>query len=166
MGWSIFFLKALSISTVVAFLVKISQLKTKKSFIKRFGGIAIILSILITIFTVSEIEYTLAVRGLIFGLTAILIFGILDDIINLSWKYQLLFQIALVVCLTSVFSFSVDYFVGPFEKVFRMDNFLLQLWNFNFSVLSFLFILLWFIVIINSVNWADGINGLAGELVC
>ncbi len=162
MSWSIYFLGTLLISTALAFLIRILQNKIKRNFIKRFGGVAIILPLLIIVLVSSEIEYTLAIKGLIFGLMAILIFGILDDIIDLSWKYQLLFQIGLVLFLTTLFSFSVDYFVGPFEKVFRMDAISLVIGSFNLEVFSFFFILFWFLAIINSVNWADGINGLSG----
>lgn len=164
MGWSIYFLAAVLISATLAFSVGVFQKKSKLPFVKRFGGLAIIAPLVIIILVSSEIELTLAMQGLVFGLMAILIFGIIDDIINLSWKYQLLFQILLASALISLFSFSVDYFVGPFEEIIRIDKLLFEVGGFSFSVLSSIFILAWFLVIINSVNWADGINGLSGGI--
>jgi UDP-GlcNAc:undecaprenyl-phosphate/decaprenyl-phosphate GlcNAc-1-phosphate transferase len=164
MGWSIYFLAAVLISAVLAFSVGIFRRKSELGFIKRLGGVAIIAPLFAIILVSSEIELTLAVQGLVFGLVAILIFGIIDDIINLSWKYQLIFQVLLVSTLIILFSFSVDYFVGPFEEIIRVDKFFLEIGGFSFSVLSAIFILAWFLAIINSVNWADGINGLSGGI--
>ncbi len=162
MGWAIYFLGAVLMSAGISFSISFFQSKTRMGFVRRFGGIAVAVPLLVIILASSQIETTIAIKGLIFGLVAILIFGILDDILNLSWKYQLLFQVILVLFLVVMFSFSVDYFVGPFEKVFRIDTILFEIWNFRFSFFGFIFVLVWFLMIINSVNWADGINGLSG----
>lgn len=162
MDWIAYFFGAILISAILGFSVGVFRGRLKKDFIKRFGGIAIIVPLLIIILASSRIELTYAIKGLIFGLVAILIFGVADDILKLSWKVQLFSQIVLVICLVLFFAFSVDYFVGPFEQVFRMDSFFLNFGIINISVFSFIFVLFWFLLIINSINWLDGINGLSG----
>ncbi|MBT3355768.1 undecaprenyl/decaprenyl-phosphate alpha-N-acetylglucosaminyl 1-phosphate transferase [bacterium] len=164
MGWSIYFLIAVLIGASLSFFVGFFRDRIRKDVIKRFGGIAIIIPLLFIVPISSQIEMTLAVKGLIFGLVAILFFGILDDIFKLSWKYQLFFQIMLVLCLIFFFAFSVDYFVGPFERIFRMDGLILELGFLKVSIFSAMFLLLWFLFIMNSINWIDGINGISGAV--
>lgn len=162
MGWIAYFFGATLISVILGFSVGVFRDRFKKDLVKRFGGLAIIVPLLAIILFSSQIEFTLAVRGLIFGLAVILVFGIVDDVFNLPWKIQLLFQGLLVVCLVLFFAFSVDYFVGPFEQTFRMDNFFVNFGMVKISIFSFIFVLFWFLFIINSINWLDGVNGLSG----
>ncbi len=160
--WSVYFLEAVTGGSVLAFLLVIIKQNSKLFFLKRSGGISIILPLVLLILFNPEIEFTLALKGLSFGMLFILLFGIFDDILNLSWKIQLSFQILLVSLLVLYFGFSVNYFVGPFEKVIRLDDFGLDFFGYEVFFFSFLFILFWFLSVMNSINWIDGINGLSG----
>jgi UDP-GlcNAc:undecaprenyl-phosphate GlcNAc-1-phosphate transferase len=88
----------------------------------------------------------------------ILLFGFWDDLKNISWKKQLLFQI-LIALLIIYFGLGVDYIANPLGgREFRMDAFTVM----NFSLIGSAFVILWIVGFMNVVNWLDGMDGLAG----
>lgn len=161
-GWIWYFLSSVVLGAVLAFCVGAFRKRLEWSYLKRFGGISIIIPVFLLVLFNPEMELTLAIKGLLMGLFLILIFGLADDVFNFSWRSQLIFQIFLAVLLIFVFDFRVDYFTGPFENPIRIDSFTFEFLGSTFSLLSLGFIFVWILSIINAVNWADGINGLSG----
>jgi len=141
---------------------KIKKEKIHRKNIARFGGVAIIISFLTAVFLSGDLQFDNLKWGIVASSLLILFFGIFDDLKNLSWKKQLLGQIA-VVAIMIYAGLSVDYIANPFGgNEFRLDQLQYSIFNIQYSVLSSLFILFWIIGFMNVMNWLDGLDGLAG----
>ena len=139
---------------------KITKNKIHQKNITRFGGAAIIISFLLAIVLGGDLVFDNLKWGIIISSFIILFFGIYDDLKNISWKKQLLGQIAVVLIMIYA-GLSVDYIANPFGGAeFRLDQYLI--FNTQHSILGSLFILFWIIGFMNIMNWLDGLDGLAG----
>jgi len=101
---------------------KIKENKIHKKNIARFGGVAIIVSFLLSIFLSGDLVFDNLKWGMIISCVVILLFGFYDDLKNLSWKKQLLGQI-IVVLIMIYAGLQVDYIANPFGGAeFRLDQ--------------------------------------------
>jgi UDP-GlcNAc:undecaprenyl-phosphate/decaprenyl-phosphate GlcNAc-1-phosphate transferase len=130
---------------------------THKKHISRFGGIAMILAFIFSLYINQALVFDKVVWAIVIGSVGIMIFGIIDDIRPISWKSQLFFQVALVL-ITFICGVRVEYISDPFGGVWWLivDQ---------FPFLSILFMLVWMMLIMNAINWSDGIDGLSGGVV-
>lgn len=130
--------------------------------ISRFGGAAIIVSFLSAIFLSGNLDFDNLKWGMVISSVIILFFGFIDDIKNLSWKKQILAQIA--VALIMIYSgLQVDYIANPFGGAeFRLDGAAYSAFGNQYSVLGAIFILFLIVGFMNIANWLDGLDGLAG----
>ncbi|MCK5413137.1 MAG: undecaprenyl/decaprenyl-phosphate alpha-N-acetylglucosaminyl 1-phosphate transferase [Candidatus Pacebacteria bacterium] len=134
----------------------------QKENLTRFGGVAIIISFLLSIFLSSDLVFDSLKWGIIVSALVILFFGIYDDLKNVSWKKQLIGQI-LVVLIVIYAGLQVDYIANPLGGAeFRLDILNGQIFGFSFSVFGSLFILFWIVGLMNAMNWLDGLDGLSG----
>jgi len=117
--------------------------------IPRWGGVALILVFWLAVFLDKNLVIDKPLWGVLVASAIILIFGIWDDLKELSPKIQLVIQILLALIIIGA-GVSVDYLRNPFGGVIRLDQF------------GFLFIIAWIVLIMNVVNWLDGLDGLAG----
>ena len=141
---------------------KIKENKIHKKNIARFGGVAIIISFLLSIFLSGDLVFDNLKWGMVVSSLVILCFGVYDDLKNLFWKKQLLGQIIVVVIMIYA-GLQVDYIANPFGGAeFRLDQFQYSILNTEYSILGSLFILFWIIGFMNVMNWLDGLDGLAG----
>ncbi len=148
---------------------KLKENKIHRKNIARFGGAAIIISFLAAVFLSGDLQFDNLKWGIIISSLLILFFGIFDDLKNLSWKKQLLGQVAVVLIMIYA-GLSVDYIANPFGgPEFRLDQIQYSIFlpagqagNIQYSVLGSLFILFWIIGFMNIMNWLDGLDGLAG----
>ncbi|MFA7171532.1 MAG: MraY family glycosyltransferase [Candidatus Paceibacterota bacterium] len=126
--------------------------------ISRLGGLGIIVAFWSAIFLSGSLVFDGLKIGLIVCSVLIFIFGFWDDIKELSWKKQMVFQV--IIALIMIYAgLSVDYIANPFGgREFRLDSFSFM----DFSVLGSLFVILWIVGFMNVVNWLDGMDGLAG----
>ncbi len=130
--------------------------------ISRFGGIAIIISFLLAIFLSGDLVFDNLKWGIVASSLIILFFGFYDDLKDLSWRKQLLGQIAVVIIMIYA-GLNVDYIANPLGGVeFRLDAFQYSILNTEYSILGSLFVLFWIIGFMNAMNWLDGLDGLAG----
>ncbi len=130
--------------------------------IARFGGVAVIISFLATIFLNGDLQFDDLKWGVIISSLLILFFGVCDDLKNLSWKKQLLGQIVIVLIIIYA-GLSVDYIANPFGGAeFRLDQIQYSIFNIQYSILGSLFIFFWIVGFMNIMNWLDGLDGLAG----
>ncbi len=162
MNWAFLFFTSFVFGILLNYFLVLIKNKTNYPLIKRLGGVGMVVAFLITVIFFSNLELTNQIKGLLWGSALIVIFGILDDFLNLSWKIQLVFQF-LLVWLLIFFDFSIDYIINPFGggvfdfqslTLFSAENNLISITG-GMVILAF-----WLIYIINAVNWSDGADGL------
>ena len=92
--------------------------------------------------------------GLIVGVSFV------DDFKPLSPFLRLGVQVlaGLIIVYSGVGIHSIS---NPFGEPFSLDTFITVLYGFEIIWLADLFTLAWIIILMNSVNWLDGVNGLA-----
>ncbi len=120
----------------------------------RMGGVAIIIAFIASIFLDENLVITRAMWGFVFGGALILIIGIIDDFKDLNWKIQLFFQTC-IVSLIFIFGARISYITNPFGEAIQFDT----------SGKIFLGIIIgvvWSLILMNAMNWLDGIDGLSG----
>jgi UDP-GlcNAc:undecaprenyl-phosphate/decaprenyl-phosphate GlcNAc-1-phosphate transferase len=115
------------------------------------GGLAIVIPVILAMFFINRfipVEETPSIHLLIIGSLAITINGFLDDKYHLSAANKLIMQTLIVIFM---------YFSG--FKIMLLTN----PWNdaVYLGYLSFPATVLWFLLLINSFNLIDGIDGLA-----
>lgn len=120
----------------------------------RVGGAALIVAFLVTVLLNADLASSGPLLGLVIGSCCILLFGTWDDIVPLGWKPQFVFQIGLAGLL--FFSgmrawvltnpFGNPWFLHPEVSVFP----------------SLLVGIIFTLLIVNAMNWADGVDGLLG----
>jgi len=162
------FIVSFSISTVL--LVLFILLNRKKTFddgrmsdrhihnhsISRFGGAAIIISFIVTLLFNNALVITVSLAGILIASGAILIFGIIDDIKQLSWKLQLLFQ-ASVVLFVYLIGVRLQYISNPLGGIFLFNDY------FSCSI-GLIVVLVWTLFLMNSMNWIDGVDGVSSGI--
>ncbi len=118
--------------------------------IPRLGGLAIYISMIVSMLIFIE-DIDRSIIGIMIGATIIVITGVIDDIKPLSAKTKFAAQIvaAVVLVLSDV---RIDFISNPFDKV----NGLIFLGTLSIPVTIF-----WVIGITNTVNFIDGLDGLA-----
>ena len=109
------------------------------------GGIAIALSFLVSVRLLGQADSNFITIGL-FGV-AIALLGAFDDFFNLNWKIKLFFQILFVTVPIA----SLNVFLN-FESMIGLDL--------NNSLNIFISTL-WIVLLINSINFIDNMDGLA-----
>lgn len=119
------------------------------------GGISILLAIVITIFLLvifDVLAFSRLLLGLLIGSLLIVLLGVIDDLkdINPWQKVVIEIVIALVVY---YFGFRIDLVTNPFGSPVDIGFFSLPV------------TLLWFLLIMNSINLIDGLDGLAVGIV-
>ena len=112
--------------------------------ISPFGGIATSFAFLISTVFLGRAEEDFITIGICAVIISII--GLLDDIINLDWKSKILAQI--IVILYPLLKLNIFLNI---ESYLNMD---LQ------NYLNFTFSLLWILLIINSINFIDNMDGL------
>lgn len=158
MTWLFYLFSAWILSLGINYLI-IRRGKGNNKIIRRLGGAGVILSFLV-VMLFSEVIITEKILALLIGSGAILIFGILDDFKNINWKIQLGFQLSLAL-LIIFFGFQID-FISIFEgSIWQLNSLILNIFGLSISLIGSAILILWMILIINAVNWADGVDGLA-----
>ncbi len=111
----------------------------------------------------SGLEITPQIAAILIGSLAILAFGLWDDFKNLSWKIQLGFQLLLVFFVVFI-GYQIDY-LSLFPGItLHLDIWQINFFGFHFFLLSAIAVAALYLIIINAVNWMDGIDGLAASI--
>ncbi len=122
----------------------------------RLGGIAMIIAFNLSILASRDLFISHQVYGFMISTLIILVVGFWDDLRELFWKTQLFYQVAVAI-LIFIFGIRIYRITDPFGGVF----------NFNSSlgvIISMIMVVLWVVLMINSMNWLDGIDGLSGGI--
>ena len=133
-----------------------------KQGLPRVGGIALFAGFAVA----SILAYTQAtpnnpddarrIMGVLIGCTVLLPIGLIDDLKELGWVPQLLgqFLVSIIAVFTTVF---IERFTNPLTGNIIELNILPILG----PVLTITFTVLWIVGMMNTVNWLDGLDGLA-----
>jgi UDP-GlcNAc:undecaprenyl-phosphate/decaprenyl-phosphate GlcNAc-1-phosphate transferase len=119
----------------------------------RLGGVAIILSFVATILLDIHLYISQGLWGIIVACSFLLVIGVWDDFWEIDWKIQLFFQIAIVI-LIFILGVKVEYISNPWGGIIMLNAG-------KYLLFSLLVMIVWFVLIINSMNWLDGIDGLS-----
>jgi len=120
---------------------------------KRLGGAVVILVFVLLVLLNRDLVITKPIAGILVGGLMILLFGLWDDLKNINWQWQLVFQI--IIALTAIlFGVRSGYITNPFGGIINLSN----------PIIYIILYTLYFILFINSLNWLDGVDGLAGSM--
>lgn len=168
MDYTIFLLPlAVSFAVASSFLVLLILLGRKKIFsnirigkrhlhkteVSRFGGAALILTVVLMIFFNERLYLNMSLLAILMASGLILVFGVIDDIRQLSWKTQLFFQI-IVVMIVYFAGVRLEYITNPFGGIIVFNSYF---WGFAGMILSSV----WIFSLMNVLNWVDGIDGVS-----
>ena len=133
-----------------------------KQGLPRVGGIALFAGFAVA----STLAYTQSapdnpddvrrIMGVIIGCTLLLPIGLIDDLKELGWVPQLLGQllVSIIAVFTTVF---IERFTNPLTGNIVELNVLPILG----PALTIMFTVFWIVGMMNTVNWLDGLDGLA-----
>lgn len=117
----------------------------------RLGGVAVIAVFVLTVLLDRNLVITKPIAGILIGGLLISFFGLWDDLKNLNWKWQLLFQIIVAIVAIS-FGVRSDFIANPLGGIILLTS----------PITYIILYTLYFILFLNSLNWLDGTDGLAG----
>ena len=128
----------------------------------RIGGVALFAGFA----AASVLAYTAApfsnpadahrIIGVLAGCAFLLPIGLIDDWLELGWLPQLFGQLG-----AAVIAISTTVFIERFTNPLSGDVVELHIWPFVGPVLVFIFTCFWIVGMMNTVNWLDGLDGLA-----
>jgi len=125
-----------------------------KKTLSRLGGVAMLSAFIFAVFFDPHLVLTREFYGLLLGGVLVFIFGLWDDLNELGWKIQVFFQVALTA-LIFIFGMRITSLTNPFGGV----------WIFPYSdfvIPGFLILFVWVFLVMNAMNWLDGVDGLCG----
>lgn len=125
--------------------------------VPRIGGIAMIAAFNLAILLNNDLVITPGLFGVMAASLILLIVGIRDDLKEVFWKTQLFYQIAAAI-LVFIAGVRIYYMSHPLTG--EIINFRSEI-----GVLFSAFLVIgWMVLIMNSMNWLDGIDGLSGGI--
>lgn len=118
-----------------------------------YGGLAIFLAFIFSV--LFFVPLTDQLISLLLAATLIMLLGFFDDLLNLPPILRIVGQFiaALILVSAGIGIFSINI---PFFGLLDLDNWL---WN-SIPVLSAAFTIVWVMVILNTMNFVDGVSGL------
>ena len=119
----------------------------------RWGGFLVMIVFFGSLFWDERLVLTQDIWWMIGGIFGFLLLGVWDDIRHIPWKWQLLWQGTIVLFVL----LGAEIAILDIPNIFGGRILLGQEWYFA----GVLFALLWFLFLINALNWIDGIDGLA-----
>ncbi len=145
----------------------------------RLGGVAIIIAFLILVVGYSLASHRLnfsgfkifvfdkRLVGLILGLLVLGVSGVIDDIRGMKPLGKLFWQI-LAASLTVAFGLSISYLRLPFGEHLNLNTIQIPIsifsYHFNFIVWGDLLTIFWIVLLINTFNFLDGLDGLSSGI--
>lgn len=123
----------------------------------RIGGIAMIIAFNLAILCNRDLFITTQLYGIMLATLIILVVGVWDDVQEVFWKTQFFYQVAAAV-LVFIFGLRIYGITNPLTggTVSFTDGIGI--------VFSIVLVIFWIVMMINSMNWLDGIDGLSGGI--
>jgi UDP-GlcNAc:undecaprenyl-phosphate/decaprenyl-phosphate GlcNAc-1-phosphate transferase len=117
----------------------------------RLGGVVVIAVFVLFVLLDQNLIITKPIAGILAGGLLILLFGLWDDLKNLNWKWQLMFQ-AIIAIVAISFGVRSEFISSPFGGIILIAS----------PIIYTILYTLYFILFLNALNWLDGTDGLAG----
>ncbi|MBM3665280.1 MAG: undecaprenyl/decaprenyl-phosphate alpha-N-acetylglucosaminyl 1-phosphate transferase [Actinobacteria bacterium] len=118
--------------------------------VPRLGGPAIVLGFLLPALWFLPVDP--AARGLVAGAVLIAALGMVDDILGMQPAVKLVGQVA-CACVPVAAGLTIDHLTLPFFGAFDL------------GAAQYPLTILWFVAIVNIINFTDGMDGLAAGVV-
>lgn len=125
--------------------------KVHSQVIPRCGGLAVMLGTLLPFAFLVKTNAFLA--GVLLGGLIILVIGVLDDLFDLDWRWKLAGQVVASVVTLYVSNVHFDRYIETWPG-----------YVLDFDLVGFPLTVFFLLACINSVNLADGLDGLAGGM--
>ncbi len=131
--------------------VPTDERRVHKSPIPRLGGLAIFISVMISLLIFIDLPTT-KLLGIVIGSLIIVLMGFIDDIQPIKAKYKLMVQIlaAFVLIFSGIRITGISSFFN-LEQTIYLDG-----------AIGLIISVLWIVGITNTLNLIDGLDGLAG----
>lgn len=126
-----------------------------KNQVFRVGGIAMVLAFNLAILLNKDLFISPELYGVMAATFLLMLFGTWDDFREIIWKFQLFFQISIAL-MVFIMGVRIYYVTNPI---------LGSIINLDVGVgvfFSAALVIIWTVLLINSMNWLDGIDGLSG----
>jgi UDP-GlcNAc:undecaprenyl-phosphate/decaprenyl-phosphate GlcNAc-1-phosphate transferase len=126
-----------------------------KKEITRIGGVVMVMVFICAVFLNRDLYITSEIYGIMIASVFLMLVGLWDDLREMYWKIQLFFQVAVSI-LIFIFGIRIYFITNPATGgIINLDT--------GLGVLvSIILVIFWTLLIINSMNWLDGIDGLSG----
>lgn len=125
--------------------------------VARLGGIVMVIAFNLAILLNKDLVISSELYGVMAASLVLLLVGVWDDIKELYWKIQFFFQVALAV-MVFIMGVRIYFITNP------LTGGILSLDSGMGMVFSIALVIFWIILMINSMNWLDGIDGLSGGI--
>jgi UDP-GlcNAc:undecaprenyl-phosphate/decaprenyl-phosphate GlcNAc-1-phosphate transferase len=133
------------------------HIRSGKGKVFRVGGLAMILAFNAAVLLDRNLFLSPELYGVMVATILLMIVGIWDDFKEILWKIQLFFQVAIAIIVfimgVRIYSVTNPIFGGIFDLGSGLG-----------IVISAILMVFWITLVINSMNWLDGIDGLSGGI--
>ncbi|OGJ51514.1 hypothetical protein A2335_02055 [Candidatus Peregrinibacteria bacterium RIFOXYB2_FULL_32_7] len=130
-----------------------------------FGGLILYLAFFLTVFLF--VDFDMKLWGVFVASTILIFVNFWDDLKALKWYFRLpvQFLVAVIVLATGTGILEIS---NPLGGVVLLNQIILPIdifsFHFDFIVLADSLVILWIVVMMNAMNWMDGVNGLPSGL--
>ncbi|MFA4818004.1 MAG: MraY family glycosyltransferase [Parcubacteria group bacterium] len=123
----------------------------------RLGGIVMVIAFNLAILLNSDLVITSELYGVMAASLVLLLVGVWDDVKEIYWKIQFFFQVALAI-IVFIMGVRIYFITNP------LTGGILSLNSEMGVIFSVFLVIFWIVLMINSMNWLDGIDGLSGGI--
>jgi phospho-N-acetylmuramoyl-pentapeptide-transferase len=135
--------------------------KLHQKIMPRAGGIVIALIFVFLSFSLFPGVPTQAYWGALIASSIVFLIGLLDDIYRLSPWLKLAGQLVAASIAVFGFGIGVEVISNPLGQSFDLTKSVVQIASFQVPVFGVAFSLIWLIGMTNTINFLDGLDGLA-----
>lgn len=89
--------------------------------------------------------------GFLLAIIVLTFFNVADDFRSIDWRIRLTIQVLCAVFI-ALFGIKIQWFSNPFGGQIML------------GIFDYVFVVLWLVIISNTMNWLDGIDGLSGGI--
>jgi UDP-GlcNAc:undecaprenyl-phosphate GlcNAc-1-phosphate transferase len=135
--------------------------KIHERIMPRAGGIVIATIFVVLSLTLTPGAPTRAYWGALLASMAVFLVGLYDDVKRLSPWTKLVAQITSALVAILIFGVGVEVISNPLGQQFDLVSVIINVGDYAIPIVAVLFSLLWMVGMTNTMNFLDGLDGLA-----